>query len=197
MPAPSSQHHRDHRRELRRLSGSASAASRICPAITPSSAPTIVAAIAAAERNRIEQDDRHGNADQLADRSVLLGGEIDQDTARGDVDAVLLRCAGGVLELLAVLLVEVGRPDVIAHVGGGDASVRETRPSGLNGLLHRLDVRQLRHLAQRAVDGLAVLRSVMPPSSTLKTSVESAPAKAGLWALKRSSSSLRLGVGIE
>ena len=79
-----------------------------------------------AEQQR-QQDDRHADADQLADRRVLLGGEVDQDAARRHVDAALLGGVGGLQQRLAVGLLEVLRLGRVADLDGREAR-RRARP---------------------------------------------------------------------
>jgi hypothetical protein len=104
-----------------------------------------------------QQDDRNRHSDQLAGRRILLGGEVDQNAARGDVDAVLLRGAGGRLEGLSVLLVEIGGLDVVADVDRGDAPVLGHAPTLTERVLHLLDVLEAADLIERALDGRTIL----------------------------------------
>ena len=49
------------------------------------------------------------DADELADRRLLLGREVDEHAARGDLDAVALGGLAGVEQRLAVLLLDLAR----------------------------------------------------------------------------------------
>src|SRR5829696_4093945 len=79
-----------------------------------------------AEQER-EQDDRDADADQLADRRLLLGGEVDEDAAGGHLHAAALRGLGRGEQLLAVGLLEVLRLQRVADVDGGQAAVARDR----------------------------------------------------------------------
>ena len=107
-----------------RPSGLASAASRIWPTTTPISAPASVAAIAASERNSsVSRRIAMATPIELADRCLLLGREVDEDAARGDVDAAALAGLGRLQERLAVGLVELLRLESVAHGDRGQPPV--------------------------------------------------------------------------
>ena len=172
-----------------RPSGAASATSSICPTTTPISAPT---SVADHRGPRAEQERRAGRSRcrcrQLADRRVLLGADVDQHAARGELrrrsspparrrrSAPRRRPSRSALGIGAV-----------AHVDGGEPAVRGDRPALGERVADRrrtpLSVLTFASAASTAAFGPG---SVILPSSTLKTSVESAPANAGLCALKRS-----------
>ena len=100
----------------------------------------------------------------------------------------LLGGLGGGDQRLAVGLLEVGSGRSCSGRRPRRAGrPRETAPPSANGSatcatpVERLDLRRARPRSPACGSG-----SVSLPSSTLKTSVESAPANAGLWAWKRS-----------
>ena len=65
-----------------------------------------------AEQDR-EQQDRDRDADELADRHLRLGGNVDRLATQLDAGAAVLGPARGLLERLAVLLLEFCRLDVV------------------------------------------------------------------------------------
>ena len=102
-----------------------------------------------------QQDQRNTDADELADGRLLLGGEVDQDAARGHLDAAFLGGLGGRQQLLAVRLLEVAGLDVVADVDGGDPPVLRHRGALGKRVGDLGDAVDRGHLVERALDRLA------------------------------------------
>ena len=141
-----------------------------------------------AEQQR-QQHDRDRHADQLADRRGLLGGEVDEDCrARTTLTPSALAGLGGLHERLAVRLLEVLRLGRSSGPRPTPAARRATasRP-WRTGPRRPGRPSRSRTLSSAPVTAARGAGSEILPCLTVKTSVESAPAKAGLCFLKRSS----------
>ena len=179
-----------------RPSGAETAASRSWPAATPSSAPISVAAIAAPERN------------SSVSRTIAMSTPTSSPTGASCSDARSMRIAA-LLDLdrrarrsrpprsaprrPPSRSRRVGR---VAHVDRREPPVLGDLAARLERARRELDAVELADLRQRALDRRPRRRRRRPcRSSTVKTSVESAPPNAGECAWKRSIACLGLGAG--
>ena len=104
-----------------------------------------------AEQQR-QQQDRDGDADELPDRRLLLGREVDEHAARGELDAVALRRLARGQQLLAVGLLDVGRIGAVADVDRRQAAVGRDGAALGERVGDLGDAGQLLDLGQRALD---------------------------------------------
>ena len=158
-PGAEAEHHRDQRGEGRqaersRQRGEQDLARRHAERARRSS----VAAIAAPERNSsVSSTIAISTPIELADRRVLLGGEVDQHAARLDLNGGLGGLAGGD-QRLAVLLLDLRRVGRVAHVDRRQAPVLGDLAARLERARRQLDAVELADLRERALDRRPRLR---------------------------------------
>ena len=98
-----------------------------------------------------QQHDRDEDADELADRRVLLGGQVDQDPAGLRLDLGFGRLARGD-QRLAVRLVDLPLTEGVAHVDGGQSAVGGHLPAGRERVRDQRDAVEGADLCERALD---------------------------------------------
>ena len=98
-----------------------------------------------------QQHDRDEYADELADRGLLLGRQVDQDAARLDLNLRLGGLAGRD-QRLAVLLLDLPGLRGVAHVDRREAPVLRDLAARLERTRHQLDAVELADLSERALD---------------------------------------------
>jgi hypothetical protein len=98
-----------------------------------------------------QQHDRDEDADELADRRVLLGGQVDQDPAGLHLDFGFSRLTGGD-QRLAVFLGDLALAERVAHIDGGQPAVGGHLPPGRERVRDQRDAVEGADLRERALD---------------------------------------------